>query len=255
MPPARQISAIVALLTITVVAGMLLLPPIAQDPAYHNFADRRGLLGIPNFLDIITNLAFLAVGMAGIILCASHASLGARRAWMTCFTGVALVCFGSGYYHFAPDNSSLVWDRLPMSIGFMALLVAVLSEHVNPRLEKYLLAPAIVLGLASVVYWHYADDLRPYVLVQFVPLIMIPAVMLLYRRPGQDRGYLLTALVIYMTSKLAEHYDRAIFDLTGDIISGHSLKHLLAALALFVVYMMLRRRAPAEPAVRSSRTS
>ncbi|MBI3569624.1 MAG: ceramidase domain-containing protein [Gammaproteobacteria bacterium] len=224
------------------VAGVLWLPPIAQDPTYHDFADRRGLLGIPNFLDITTNLAFLAVGIAGIILCARDEKPGARRAWMACFTGVTLVCFGSGYYHFAPDNGTLVWDRLPMSIGFMALSVAVVAECVNPRLERILLAPAILLGIASVIYWHYTDDLRLYVLVQFLPLLMIPAVLLLFGGARKDRGYLLTALAVYMVSKLAEYYDRAVFEWTGAIISGHSLKHLLAALALFIVYTMLRRR-------------
>jgi len=231
------------LLVLTALAVVWSLPPIAQDPAYHLFADRRDLLEIPNFLNIITNLAFLAVGMAGMLLCASpRKELGARRAWLACFAGVALVSFGSALYHLAPDNSTLVWDRLPMSVGFMALTVAVLAEWVNPRLERALLVPVIVLGIASVMYWHYTDDLRPYVLVQFLPLLMMPAVLFLFDCPQRGRGYLLAALVVYMAAKLAEHYDHAVFSLTGEIISGHSLKHLLAALALFVVYRMLRRR-------------
>jgi hypothetical protein len=226
-------------------AAVIALPPIAQDPMYHAFADRRGLLGISSFLNVTTNLAFLAVGIAGISLCVRwRHGIGARWAWMACFSGIALVSLGSGYYHLAPNNGTLVWDRLPMSVGFMALSVAVLSEYVNPRLEKYLLAPAIVLGLASVITWHYTDDLRLYVLVQFLPLLLLPVVLLLYNRPGQDRGYLLAALAIYIVSKLAEYYDRAVFGWTGEIISGHSLKHLLAALALLVVYWMLRRRTP-----------
>jgi hypothetical protein len=142
-----------------------------------------------------------------------------------------------------------------MSIGFMALSVAVLADYINPRLEKILLAPALVLGLASVIYWHYTDDLRPYVLVQFLPLLMLPALLLLFRGARQDRGFLLTALLIYMLSKLAEHFDHALFELSGEIVSGHSLKHLLAATALFVVYWMLRQRAlhsrPEESAVSS----
>ncbi len=130
----------------------MLLPPIAQDPAYHDFADRRGLLGIHNFLDVTTNLVFLAVGIAGVVLCAWRKGIGARWAWLACFFGVALVCFGSGYYHLNPNDDTFVWDRLPMSIGFMALSVAVLAEHMNPRLEKYLLAPAVIFGIASVIY-------------------------------------------------------------------------------------------------------
>ena len=224
--------------------GVMLLPPIAQDPAYHDFADHRGLLGIHNFLNVATNLAFLVVGVAGILLCARRRGvIGARWAWLACFTGVALVCFGSGYYHLNPNIGTLVWDRLPMSIGFMALLVAVLAEHVNPRLEKYLLAPAIMLGIASVISWHFTDDLRLYVLAQFLPLLLIPAILLLFTSRYTHSGLLLLALAIYVISKLAEHFDAAVFAVTGDAISGHSLKHLLAALALLVIYWMLRRRA------------
>jgi hypothetical protein len=134
-----------------------------------------------------------------------------------------------------------------MSIGFMALSVAVLADHINPRLEKILLAPALVLGLASVIYWHYTDDLRPYVLVQFLPLLMLPALLFLFRGARQDRGFLLAALLIYMLSKLAEHFDHALFGLTGEVVSGHSLKHLLAATALLVIYWMLRRRTSPGP--------
>jgi hypothetical protein len=239
-------------LAVAALVAVLLLAPIAQDPAYHDFADRRGLLGIPSFLNIATNLAFLAVGIAGMLLCAIRKDLGARRAWLACFTGVALVCFGSAYYHLAPNNGTLVWDRLPMSIGFMALSVAVLADYINPRLEKTLLAPAIFLGPASVIWWHYTDDLRPYVLVQFLPLLLLPALLFLFRGARRDRGFLLAALLIYLLSKLAEHFDRALFALTGEIISGHSLKHLLAATALLVIYGMLRRRdRPVESAVSS----
>jgi len=222
----------------------MLLPPITQDPAYHDFADHRGWLGIPNFLNVATNLAFLVVGFAGMALCARRQSgMGARWAWLACFTGVALVCFGSGYYHMSPDNDTLVWDRLPMSVGFMALSVAVVAEHVNLRLEKYLLVPAIVVGIASVIYWHYTNDLRPYALVQFLPLLLLPVILLLFKDRYTHRGFLVLALVIYIASKFAEYYDRGVFALTGHIVSGHSLKHLLAALAMLAVYRMLRRRA------------
>jgi hypothetical protein len=235
---------LILLLTLAALVGAMLLPPIAQDPAYHEFADHRGWLGIPNFLNVATNLAFLLVGVAGIVLCARGQSImGARWAWLACFTGVALVCFGSGYYHMNPDNDTLVWDRLPMSVGFMALTVAVMAEYVNLRLEKILLAPAIVVGLASVIYWHYTDDLRPYVLVQFLPLLLLPMILLLFKGRYTHRGLLVLALAIYIASKFAEYYDQSVFALTGHVISGHSLKHLLAALAMLVVYGMLRRRA------------
>jgi uncharacterized membrane protein YhaH (DUF805 family) len=242
----------IVILAIAALATVMALPPIAQDPMYHDFADRRSFLGIPSFLNVVTNLAFLAVGLAGIDLCARRRrAITARWAWSACFTGVALVSLGSSYYHLAPDNMALMWDRLPMSLGFMGLLVAVLTEHVSLKLEKILLLPALLFGVASVGYWHYSDDLRLYILVQFLPLLMLPVILLLFDSPYSHRGYLLVALAIYLVSKFAEHYDRAVFAATGNIISGHSLKHLLAALALFVVYGMLRQRTPrVEPACR-----
>lgn len=231
------------LLPVAAMLAVAALPPIAQDPAYHDFADRRGLLGIPNFLNIFSNVAFLAVGGAGMLLCARRrGSLGAARAWGTCFAGVILVSFGSAYYHLAPDNATLVWDRLPMSLGFMALTVAVLADNVHPRLEKILLVPAALIGLASVIYWHYADDLRPYLLVQFLPLLMIPVVLQTSGSRPADRRHLLAALGFYVAAKLAEHFDHAVFGLSGGLLSGHTLKHLLAAAALLEIYRMLRRR-------------
>jgi len=230
-------------LLIAALGAAMALPPIAQDMTYHAFADQRAFLGIPNFFNVSTNLAFLAVGVAGVRLCIrASGTLGARWAWMTCFTGVVLVCFGSSYYHVAPDNDTLVWDRLPMSIGFMALLVAVVAEHVDPRLEKWLLAPAVLFGIASVIYWRCTGDLRLYVLVQFLPLFMLPLVLLLFTSPYTHRGLLLLALAIYLLSKVAEHYDAAVFAAMGETLSGHALKHLLAALSLLVIYWMLRRR-------------
>lgn len=234
---------LVLFLALVALIAVLSLPPIPQDPAYHDFADNRAFFGVPAFLNVITNLAFLIVGAVGVRACTTSAIAGARWAWLTCFGGVALVGLGSSYYHLAPDNDTLVWDRLPMSVGFMGLLVAVLTEHLHPRLEKILLAPAVLLGAASVLVWHVANDLRLYVWVQFMPLLVIPAVLLLFDSGYTHRRLLLVALAVYALAKLAEYYDRAVFEATGEIISGHSLKHLLAALALFVVYRMLERRA------------
>lgn len=240
--PVRRAILILLLLFVTL-GVMMLLPPITQDLMYHAFTDRRALLGIPSFLNVVTNLPFLAVGLAGIILCTRKPGIiGACRAWQSFFIGVTLIGLGSSYYHLAPDNNTLVWDRLPMSIGFMGLLVAVISEHVNVRLEKILLTPVIFVGVASVIYWHYTDDLRLYVWVQFIPLLAIPALLFIYKSPFPHRGMLIAALGIYAASKVAEYYDQFVFDWTSSLISGHSLKHLLAALAPFLVYLMLKRR-------------
>ncbi|HEX3717984.1 MAG TPA: ceramidase domain-containing protein [Verrucomicrobiae bacterium] len=172
-------------LVLLLVAGSLALllthKPIAQDPHYHDFADGRTLLGVPSFWNVISNVPFLFVGVAGLVLCLRRRFVGASACWTVFFIAVALVSVGSAYYHWRPSNDTLVWDRLPMTIGFMAMFVALLSESINEKLGSSLLVPAVLVGLFSVVYWHLFDDLRIYAWVQFMPLLTIPVVLALYR--------------------------------------------------------------------------
>jgi len=134
------------------------MQPFGQNPDYHDFADRRAFFGIPNFFDVMSNIPFLLVGMAGMSFCFGNRLVSFRPAWLTFFAGVAIVSVGSGYYHWNPTNETLVWDRLPMTIGFMGLFVAVLAEYVSARLGRFLLVPALLMGLSSVFYWHWFDD-------------------------------------------------------------------------------------------------
>ena len=53
-------------LMVVSLATLPLLPPIAQDPTYHQFADQRTLLGIPNFWNVVSNLPFVLVGAMGL---------------------------------------------------------------------------------------------------------------------------------------------------------------------------------------------
>lgn len=223
---------------------ILSLEPISQNTAYHSFADTREFFGIPNFLDVVTNLPFLIVGISGISFCWLMQGEGIRSSWIVFFTGVGLVGIGSAYYHLSPDNDSLVWDRLPMTIGFMGLFVALLGEYLGNRIAVLLLYPAVGLGLATVAYWHFTDDLRPYYWVQLVPLITIPTVMILFRSKNSHQWLLLVGLGWYALAKLAESYDMVLFLGTEELLSGHSMKHLFAAAGIYSVLVMLQRRKP-----------
>jgi hypothetical protein len=220
--------------------------PIPQDPGYHVFADSRSYLGLPNFGNVASNLLFLLVGAAGALWCHRGPASGAQRAWMTFFLGVALVFLGSGYYHRAPDDDSLVWDRLPMTIAFMGLFSALLSEHLSGKLERMLLIPLLAIGIASVFWWKYTDDLRFYIWVQLAPLLVIPYVIAAFPGRYTHRHYLLYGVGFYAVAKAAEYYDHGFYSLTAGMVSGHSLKHLLAAAAAFCVYLMLKRRSAAK---------
>ncbi len=220
----------------------LSLPPIAQDPAYHDFADRRALFGVPNFFNVASNVFFLVVGIAGLRFCLG-ADLGrARRAWIVLFVGVALVSVGSAVYHWNPGDATLIWDRLPITVAFMGLFAALLGESAGDRLGELALAPAVLLGVASVLYWNLLGDLRFYAWVQAVPLLTIPVVMASFQAKYSHRWLLLVALGWYVFAKLAEVYDRDVFALSRGITGGHALKHVLAAIGCFAILQMLRKR-------------
>jgi len=233
---------LMAVLVFGSLALMLSQTPFGQSPKYHHFADQHMFFGIPNFLDVTSNLAFLIVGIAGLRICLRSRLGSARNAWIVLFAGVTLVSVGSAYYHLEPTNQTLVWDRLPMTIGFMGLFAALLGEYVSDRLGAFLLVPALLLGLASVAYWHWSDDLRFYYWIQLVPLLTIPVAMSLYRPRYSHRWLLLVALGWYALAKVAESNDSDIFVLSQGIISGHTIKHLLSALGCLSILLMIQRQ-------------
>ncbi len=238
------------------VAVTFFLPPISQGEAYHNFADQRALLGIPHCLDVLSNIFFLLVGLLGIrFVMRNRTETGPalirpleRVPYLIFFIAVALTAFGSAYYHLHPDDNRLVWDRIPIILAFLSLVAATLGERICIRTATWLLTPLLLLGAASVLYWHATQaaghgDLRPYGLAQFGSLLILLLLLALFP-PRYTRGYdLLVSLAIYAAAKLFEAADRPIFALTH-VVSGHTLKHLAAALSAYWILRMLRLRRP-----------
>jgi hypothetical protein len=164
------------------------------------------------------------------------------------FTGVALTCFGSSYYHMYPANDTLVWDRLPMTLGFMGVLAAMIAERISVRVGVRLLPMLVLGGVLSVVYWSWSEahgqgDLRPYFLVQFGSLFLLLAMLLLFRPRYTQSWCWWIALGFYTVAKLLETFDRQIYSAVG-FVSGHTLKHLAGAVAAFFIAWMLRTRVP-----------
>ena len=239
-------------LVVATVAGVALFEPIPQDPAYHDFADRRSIAGIPNALDVLSNLPFLLVGLYGLRQSLRHDlrfDRALRPAMVVFFLGVALTAVGSGLYHLTPDNATLVWDRVPMTLVFMSLVAVVVGELVSLRLGRFLLWPLVGIGIGSVAWWAWTEqtgqgDLRPYVLVQFLPMLLLPLVLILYRSRWTHVGYFWMVGGWYVLAKLFEYLDQPIFDRIA--ISGHTLKHLAAAAGVGCLLRMLHIRAKAE---------
>jgi hypothetical protein len=228
---------VMGILTVVSLSGLLLGPPITQDQNYHHFADQRTLLGIPNFWNVVSNLPFIAVGAVGL-----------RRfhhdpATIVLFLGIFLTGFGSSYYHWNPNDGTLFWDRLPMTLCFMAILAGAVGERVNARAGAALLWPLLAIGLFSLLLWRWTDDLRLYVWVQFFPCLALPLLFLMFPPKYTGTFYWIIAAALYALAKLFEYYDSAIYS-PGSILSGHTLKHFAAAAACFAVlrYFQTRRQ-------------
>src|SRR5579862_9155469 len=238
------------------VAIVFSLAPIPQSEAYHKFADQRALLGIPHCLDVLSNLPFLVVGVAGIAFVLRQPAPGVASprpsiefwAYLIFFIGVALTSVGSAYYHLQPGDARLVWDRLPMTVAFLSLVAAALAERVSARVAAWLLGPLLAFGVWSVFYWRGTQaaghgDLRPYVLVQFGSLLALLLLLALFPARNTRGSDLLVSLGFYVVAKILEVCDRAVFAL-GHFVSGHTLKHLAAALSAYWILRMLQLRRP-----------
>lgn len=232
----------------------LLLPPIAQWPEYHDFADRRSWLGLPNFADVLSNLPFTLVGLVGLIWLTRRGK-GAfvdgreRWPWTVFFAGLVVLGPASAYYHLAPDDWGLMIDRLAMSMVFMGWLAVHLAERLDVRLALRALPGLLLLGLASVLYWYASEqagrgDLRAWGYVQFWPVLLVA--WLAWRRPARYTGSSAVAAVYacYALALLLEWLDRPIFLATG-LVSGHTLKHLVAGVACAWALAWLMTRRPA----------
>lgn len=253
MPFRPDKSAIVLWLLIVAVAGFaLLLPPIPQPLQYHRFADQSVCFGVAHCFDTTTNALFVLAGLAGLRFLSGEAG---RRAFTDLreaipyrlfFMAAILVGFGSGYYHLAPDNSRLVWDRAAISLALMSWLAAIICERVSLVGGLRLLLPLFVAGLGSVVYWGWSEmrgngDLRAYGLMQLYPMLLIPLLMRLYPPRYSGDKDILIVMGLYLLALLCDLLDRPIATLTG-AVSGHTAKHAIAALAMYWVVVRLKRR-------------
>lgn len=254
----RRVALLIGLLAVGL-SVLLTLEPISQAPDYHLFADSRPFWGIPNFNDVVSNAGFAVVGVVGIMTVFGRsrgifAHGSDARPFMVFFVGVALVSLGSAYYHWAPSNDRLLWDRLPMSVAFMAFCSAIVADRIDSKAGNgWLMLVLIGCGILSLLYWHWTEslgrgDLRFYGFVQFFPMVAVPTVCWLFPEYRYLAGrYIVWMIGWYGLSKLLEQFDHEVFDLLGHTVSGHTLKHLAATIAtLVVLQMLLTRRRPAE---------
>jgi hypothetical protein len=225
-----------------------------QPLSYHQFADCRTIWAVPNFSNVLSNLPFLLGGGLGLWLIwkGEGAFVDEREQlpYLVFFLGALLTSFGSAYYHLAPDNPRLVWDRLPMTLGFAGLVAAAVAERADQRLGLRSLWPLLALGAGTVVYWYAtermgAGNLIPYAAYQGWSILVIVLLIAAFPAQRYSHGHLLAwAAVWYGLAKVFETFDLGIYRLLGGTLSGHTIKHLLAAGAVFAIVRQLRLRRP-----------
>jgi len=242
--------------TLVCVVAAVLLPAVPQPAAYHDFADHRAMFGVANFLDVASNVGFLLVAVAGLVVVIRSRTRFERRserwAYAAFFAGMLLTAAGSVYYHLAPDNERLFWDRLPMTVAFMALIAAQIGERIDVRVGLALLVPMVLLGLGSVVFWHETEragrgNVVPYGVLQGYSVVILLLITWMYPSRYTRGNDVYWVFAWYVAAKLLELFDRDVLAL-GHVVSGHTLKHVAAAMGGFVVCRMLllrRRQAPA----------
>jgi hypothetical protein len=238
------------IITLAMIAAMAVHGRIPDPAHYHAFADQSATFGIPHAADVLSNLGFALVAIWGwLTLWPRRTSEQLRSGWpgyRLFLIGLFLTAFGSAFYHLAPDNPRLIWDRLPIALVCAGLLVGVRGDTrpgAKTDIETIVLA---LYAVASVAWWaitdrHGAADLRPYLLLQGLPLILIPLWQAIHRAPRTDRIAFGAALVLYMLAKTAEVFDHQIATALG-FVTGHSLKHLIATTATAAVVWGLTRR-------------
>lgn len=230
---------ILAAFAILAVSALFLLPPIEQNKNYHKFCDADTLFNIPNFWNVISNLPFLIIGLTGMYT--TRRLSENKIQYMLFFLGISLVSLGSGYYHLNPNNDTLVWDRLPMTISFMSLFSIIISEFIDLKTGLKFLAPAILIGLLSVVYWVVYNDLKVYMLVQFYPVIAILVILIFFKsKYNLTYGYWIL-LLAYIVAKFFEHFDCQTQSVLN-VLSGHTLKHLVISAGMIgLLYTYVKR--------------
>ena len=248
---------ILSVSSIIVLLLAAILPPIDQPIAYHQFADQALLFGIPNFLNVVSNLAILLSGVVGLWyvrqcyrVSGQQGFINQAECWpyFILFLSVVATGFGSAYYHWAPNNETLLWDRLPIAIGIGALLAAVMVERISLLVGLWALPLLVMLGAASVVYWYWtelwgAGNLNFYIVVQFYSLLLVVLLGIFFPSQYTRGNDMYKVIGLYAVAKVAETFDQAIYSL-GQVMSGHTIKHFLAALAIYMIVRMLQQRTP-----------
>ena len=257
--------AILVAVAVAALAITLTFPPIPQDPTFHDFADQRQIVEVRHFANAFSNIGFLIVGALGLLFVlgkkarALFPATWERWPFLVCFGGVTLVGGGSTYYHLDPTTETLFWDRLPMSIAFMGLLSAFVADrivHTKPGIVVTLVV-TLAFGISGLVYGHLSEaagqgDFRFYFLLNpAYPVLALPLICILFPGNHTNGKFLSYTYLWYGAALACEQFDLELYTLLGGAISGHTVKHVLATVAIIMMLAMLHSAASRQPPANS----
>jgi hypothetical protein len=213
--------------------------PVGQLANYHAFADHTVLFGIPHACDVLSNLGFALVALWGLHRINNRPPRHGDAGYRLFLFGLLLTALGSTHYHLAPDDARLVWDRVPIALACAGLLAGFRGDFF--RRDATLAALGLgSLAIASVAWWRLTGDLRPYLLFQIAPIVLIPLWQWIGKAAAGERRAAAAGLALYAIAKWAELNDHEIATIAAPL-TGHTLKHLLATAAAAVFVSLVTR--------------
>ena len=234
------------LLGMAALLALALFGPVLPASAHqHTLADQRALWGIPCALDVLSNLPFAIAGLWGLVALRRVApgmlDAPSRALASLFFAGLVCTAAGSALYHWQPQDAGLLWDRLGMVLPFAGLLGLAGASRVSARAGAAAAGTVLLAGPLAVLWWSHSGNLLPWAVVQFGGLLAVLALACLPHRHGALVVQWGAVIAWYAVAKAFELADHAVFEATGQWVSGHTLKHLMAAgAALPVLFAMAR---------------
>lgn len=246
-PRIRPIETAMLAALAALIALACLGPFVSQPSNHHHFADTRTLIGIPYAMDVLSNLPFALWAVLGAMALSrawcGALSLAQRICAALFFAGLLATTAASSFYHLQPDDTGLMIDRLGMTLAFAGLLGLAVAGSVSARAGLLTALTMLVLGPISIWVWATTGNVLPWAVAQFGGMLLVLALMALKPLPGALKLRLGAVLGFYALAKLFELADHQIFDLSGQWLSGHTLKHVLASFAAWPVLTALMAHA------------
>ena len=243
---ARRITLAVlaALITLTGLA-LIAWGPVPAGALTHQHADNRSWLGIPNAANVLVNVPIFWCAAWG--WCATRTSpwtRSLRLPWQGFHLWVMLASLLAAMYHAAPSDAGYIASHVCSAGAALMLSFGLMAERLDRRwgaMTSCVLAALVVvaIGVASDYEQRLGGgiDVRPFLLLQAVPLLLVVAGTLRLPPDRPRRSAWVVLLALYAGARLLEWADAPVFTITG-WISGHTLMH--ACTGLIVAWMAYR---------------